>query len=105
MTQKTENKPTPVFHVVEADPEVAFPEMTGDEPCRTTDPEEWFPEQGDNGLTAKRMCLSCPVLVQCRSWALANPSLTDFGIWGGMSRGERIAVRRRETRKALEDAA
>ncbi|MFE7442377.1 WhiB family transcriptional regulator [Streptomyces chartreusis] len=105
MTQKTENKATPVFHVVLADPEVPYPEMTGDEPCRTTDPEEWFPEQGVNGLIAKRMCLSCPILAQCRSWALANPQLADFGIWGGTSRGERIAARRREARKALEAAA
>jgi WhiB family redox-sensing transcriptional regulator len=105
MTQKTENKPTPVFHVVLADPEVPYPEMTGSEPCRTTDPESWFPEQGDNGLIAKRSCLDCPVLAQCRNWALANPQLADFGIWGGMSRAERIAVRRRQARQALEAAA
>lgn len=105
MTQNTANKPSPVFHVVLADPEVAFPEMTGAEPCRQADPEEWFPEQGNNGLAAKRMCFSCPARLECQNWALANPQLAAEGIWGGMTRSERNAVRRNQTRQALEATA
>ncbi|QDN84363.1 WhiB family transcriptional regulator [Streptomyces sp. RLB3-6] len=106
MTQKTADKPTPVFHTVLADPEVPFPELTGGEPCRQTDSESWFPEQGDNGGFARSLCLtSCPVLQECRSWALANPQLASDGIWGGMTRSERNAVRRRQALQSLEAAA
>ncbi|MEH0589820.1 WhiB family transcriptional regulator [Streptomyces sp. B21-106] len=100
MAQTTNEKPTPVINIVPADPEVPYPEMTGAEPCRQGDSEDWFPEQGVNGLAAKRACLSCPVMLACRSWALANPHLADFGIWGGMSRGERNALRRNSMRRA-----
>lgn len=112
MTQATKNtltavknKPSPIFHIVVADPDVPYPEMTGAEPCRQADSEDWFPEQGVNGLAAKRACFSCPVVAQCLNWALANPQLADFGIWGGTTRSERIAIRRRQARQALESAA
>lgn len=104
MTQETENKPSPVFHVVTADPEVPFPEITGSEPC-LQDPESWFPEQGDNGGIAKRLCFSCPARLECQNWALSNPQLAAEGIWGGMTRSERNAVRRRQALQALEATA
>lgn len=52
----------------------------------------WFPERGSNGRAAKRVCAGCPVRAQCRAWALAQgPDL--HGIWAGMDRRERNAVR------------
>jgi hypothetical protein len=83
--------PTPYF--VPADSAVPYPAMTGDEPCRQ-DPETWFPEQGQNGTVAQALCHTCPVLAQCRRWALANPQLASDGIWGGMTRSQRAAERR-----------
>jgi WhiB family redox-sensing transcriptional regulator len=41
---------------------------------------------------AKAVCAGCPVLSACRAWALANPSLTGFGVWGGVSEQERALV-------------
>jgi hypothetical protein len=41
---------------------------------------------------AVRMCTRyCPVLSQCRAWALAQPS--QPGVLGGMTRRERLAAR------------
>ena len=41
---------------------------------------------------AKAVCTGCPVLEQCRTYALARPTLS--GIWGGTSDRERQALRR-----------
>ncbi|MCX4682586.1 WhiB family transcriptional regulator [Streptomyces sp. NBC_01433] len=98
MTQKTDGTPTPVITIPLADPSVPFPEMTGGEPCRQ-DPDFWFPEQGVNAGPPKAFCRTCFVLADCRTWALANPHLAGEGIWGGMSRTERNAVRRNAMRR------
>jgi hypothetical protein len=45
-----------------------------------------------------RICARCPVMWQCRDWALANPSLAEFGVWGGLSEAERRSLRRRAVR-------
>ncbi|WP_281944690.1 WhiB family transcriptional regulator [Streptomyces olivaceus] len=99
MTQKTQEKPTSVIAIPLADPSVPFPELTGDEPCRQY-PDFWFPEQGVNAGPPKALCLTCPVLADCRAWALANPHLAGEGIWGAMSRAERNAVNRNAMRRA-----
>ncbi|MFE0453124.1 WhiB family transcriptional regulator [Streptomyces sp. NPDC058914] len=82
-----------------ADPAVPYPQMTGAEPCRQTDPEEWFPEHGHNA-TAVRLCGSCPLAADCRKWALANPTLASDGIWGGLTRAQRHALLRSNLRTA-----
>jgi WhiB family redox-sensing transcriptional regulator len=41
---------------------------------------------------AKLICASCPVLTQCRAYALDAGE--PYGIWGGLTEGERDAVRR-----------
>ena len=38
---------------------------------------------------AKQVCKDCPVLLQCRSHALA--AREPYGVWGGMSEDERLA--------------
>ncbi len=43
---------------------------------------------------AKALCLSCPVMQECRDWALANSSLTTHGIWGGLTPQQRRTHRR-----------
>jgi WhiB family redox-sensing transcriptional regulator len=67
----------------------------------TDDPDLWFPA----GLTApyhaqihqaKTTCLRCPVLRECREWALTHG--TDDGIWGGLDWEELRLLRRRERR-------
>lgn len=71
--------------------------------CLEEDPELFFPI-GNSGpaqaqiAEAKAVCARCPVLAQCRAWALANPKLAEFGVFGGLSEDERCAAARRARR-------
>lgn len=40
---------------------------------------------------AKDLCGRCPALVECRSYALDTAE--PFGIWGGLTEGERRAMK------------
>lgn len=53
--------------------------------CRQVDPELWFPEKGDAGNEAKRVCGRCPVEAECLEFAIQT--VQRAGIWGG--KGER----------------
>ncbi|QSE87597.1 WhiB family transcriptional regulator (plasmid) [Rhodococcus pseudokoreensis] len=55
--------------------------------CRVTDPEAFFPETGENGRPAKRVCAGCEVREACLAEALAHDE--RFGIWGGLTTAER----------------
>jgi WhiB family redox-sensing transcriptional regulator len=63
--------------------------------CAQVDPELWFPEKGGTPEPAKRVCAVCPVLSECRAYALANIEL--FGVWGGLSDKDRRRMRRMKT--------
>ncbi|MEU2855529.1 WhiB family transcriptional regulator [Streptomyces syringium] len=69
--------------------------------CREEDPELFFPV-GNTGSTvlqieeAKAVCRRCPVMEQCLQWALESGQ--DAGVWGGLSEGERRALKRRAAR-------
>ena len=69
----------------------------GDPICRTTDPEVWFPEQGDGSKgsvrQAKKWCKECPVQMECLAYAVANREA--FGIWGGLTVEERSKMNSR----------
>ena len=60
--------------------------------CRGMTPEIFFPESGATLAPARRVCAGCPVAQECRSVAIADPSLQ--GIWGGTSARERDRLRR-----------
>lgn len=70
--------------------------------CAEEDPELFFPV-GTSGpaeqdlMAAKRVCFRCPVLEQCRRWALDTGQAS--GVWGGMGEDERSRWRHR-TRRA-----
>ncbi|WP_405192697.1 WhiB family transcriptional regulator [Streptomyces anthocyanicus] len=71
-----------------------FP-TTGAEPCAGQD--IFFPDDYQNAVEveeAKALCASCPILVTCRTWALAHPTLTTHGIWGGFTPQQRRRHRR-----------
>ncbi|WP_306189098.1 WhiB family transcriptional regulator [Streptomyces sp. MK5] len=63
--------------------------------CRFEDPELFFP-LGDGLLSlrqteeARAVCRRCPVLRECRTFALRNGEYD--GVWGGMTAGERRAT-------------
>jgi WhiB family redox-sensing transcriptional regulator len=64
--------------------------------CRGTDTNVFFPGRG-KGRTdqAIRICARCPVLTECRQWALNLDEPTAVGIVGGMTAAARRAARAR----------
>lgn len=58
--------------------------------CAETDPEEFFPDQGESSETAKKVCQGCPARKTCLAYALDNA--IPYGVWGGMSAAEREAL-------------
>ena len=71
------------------------PNFTGFEPCATTDPELFFPENGPGGISTKRLRAICDgcrlsIYAECREWAVWNER---WGFWGGMTATEREAER------------
>lgn len=70
--------------------------------CRQVGGDAWFPDQGDNSLSAKKVCKACPVRQECLEYALDHAELE--GLWGGV--GERMRRKLRADRAAgLEVAA
>jgi WhiB family redox-sensing transcriptional regulator len=61
--------------------------------CADMDTDLWFPDAGDTGATAKRICAGCPVRVLCLNYALDNGE--QHGIWGGKSKQERRLLLRK----------
>ena len=61
--------------------------------CKGVDAAIFFPPRGANNRSnwAKQICNTCPVLNQCRAYALSNGE--RFGIWGGLSERERRLIR------------
>jgi|ERR1700675_901086 WhiB family transcriptional regulator, redox-sensing transcriptional regulator len=55
--------------------------------CKTMEPEQFFPHDGDGVREAQRICAICPVKLACLAYALDN-RLND-GVWGGASEQER----------------
>jgi WhiB family redox-sensing transcriptional regulator len=73
--------------------------------CRDADPDLFFPEGAAGPALrtaeqAKRLCETCPVQVRCLDWALDHHAA--FGIWGGLTEGERRDLRHALTRTPYE---
>ena len=64
-------------------------------PCMVTDPELWFPSHDEDYTPrmAKKFCGECPVRQQCLEYALKVNE--QYGVWGGLSVKERLALRDR----------
>jgi len=65
--------------------------------CRDLPSEMFFHPDGERGPrrrnrenTAKAVCASCPVITACRAHALAVQE--PYGIWGGLSEDDRLAI-------------
>lgn len=56
------------------------------------DPEKWFSNSRARRAEAVAVCLTCPVMTQCLSWALEADQM--FGVWGAMDL-ENVRLRRR----------
>jgi WhiB family redox-sensing transcriptional regulator len=67
--------------------------------CASVNPENFTSPFGVNGVArAKAVCLRCPVRVTCLEFALASDQ--SFGIWGGLTDGERAKLRAARARPA-----
>ena len=77
-----------------------FPVLSEKPSCQDYPLEWWFPEEiggkskawsrTPNALKARSICEDCPVLMECRNYALAYLGLA--GIWGGLDHQERKAL-------------
>ncbi|MFE7118528.1 WhiB family transcriptional regulator [Streptomyces sp. NPDC057654] len=75
--------------------------------CREEEPELFFPIGNTTPALlqteeAKDVCRRCPVMEQCRRWALETAE--EYGIWGGLSENERSAARRRAARRSRRNS-
>jgi WhiB family transcriptional regulator, redox-sensing transcriptional regulator len=70
--------------------------------CRGMNPAVFFPTDGAGFEAARRVCLDCPVRVECLEYALANH--IDQGAWGGTSERERRRILRRRRALVARDA-
>jgi WhiB family transcriptional regulator, redox-sensing transcriptional regulator len=61
--------------------------------CTQTDPEAFYPNQGQSPQRAKAICTLCPVENSCLEFALRNNE--NFGVWGGCSEREREVLRKK----------
>ena len=66
---------------------------------------ERHPDRVKREKVAKEVCAGCPVIDDCREWSIgpieSGAGLTaKCGVWGGLNEDERVAERRRRTRKA-----
>ncbi|MGM0386468.1 MAG: WhiB family transcriptional regulator [Actinomycetota bacterium] len=74
--------------------------------CRDADTELFFHPEGERGGTrrrrdqaAKAICSRCPVIQECRTHALAVRE--PYGVWGGLSEEERVAIIVRRKAQAI----
>jgi WhiB family redox-sensing transcriptional regulator len=60
--------------------------------CAQVDPEAWYVERGGDTAPAKAVCRGCTVRDQCLAMALDRNEM--WGVWGGLSRQERLRAAR-----------
>lgn len=56
------------------------------------DPDLWFKDDGVE--EAKKLCWDCPARKPCLFEALTSPAVGDWGVFGGATWDERLAMRR-----------
>lgn len=61
--------------------------------CAQTDPELFFPEQGQSPKQAKQVCMCCDVRPECAEHAITAPA-NPRGVWGATTHHERQQIRR-----------
>lgn len=67
--------------------------------CRDYPPSVFFPSDGVGVDNARKICATCPVVEECKTYALDNR--IDHGVWGGCSERERRRILKRRRQTAL----
>jgi hypothetical protein len=71
-------------------------------PCRA-DADAMFPGSNEQDIDyAKSFCRRCPAVESCLQWALETGE--QYGVWGGLSEKERLALKQRPVRPISIDA-
>jgi WhiB family redox-sensing transcriptional regulator len=75
---------------------IHIPKFYASAPCAEVGGDVWFPEK-EKGASAssddaKAMCAACPFRVECAELAITDH--INFGIWGGTTPRQRVAIRR-----------
>lgn len=65
-----------------------------DAACSPDNAHRFFPSHGQHSKPAKDICAACPVITQCRNYAINSPDIL-YGVWGGMSEEDMREERRR----------
>ena len=70
-----------------------YPDYTGREPCRSTDPEAFYCEYHSPSLkkSLAKICGGCEIQAECAEYAIWSESV---GYWGGLSAPQRRKIRR-----------
>lgn len=55
--------------------------------CESEDVSTFFPVDRAGAKLAIEICQTCPIMHECRDYALVND--LDYGIWGGMTPSQR----------------
>jgi hypothetical protein len=79
-----------------------FPRLVGSEPCQDSanDPNLWSSNDSADRAAAQLLCRSgCPTREQCLAWAIDHPTESGDDIWAGTTKGRRVSLRRKFTRK------
>ena len=73
-----------------------YPDFTGPEPCTELGPELYQIDHYTPSMLQqlKEACMSCDMLIPCRSWSLHHEGRAN-GFWAGMTGEERQKERRR----------
>lgn len=70
---------------------VNLPAVTGNEACLPVeDPDIFFSDFALDIALAKDICAECPMIQSCRNYAMKHE---DYGVWGGLTAGERFKLR------------
>lgn len=72
-----------------------------DAACKGLDHGIFFQERGKSSRRAKQICLDCPVIIDCRDYAMGITTKypQKFGVWGGMTYKQRIKERPKRIRE------
>ena len=79
-----------------------YPRFTGREPCRSTDPEAFYPEvfSPEHDRAIREICEWCPMREPCADWGMRHET---HGYWGGLSPADRRKIRRKRGRPLQSD--
>lgn len=97
---------------IAADTRIPFPDSDQPLACRT-DPVLFAIEDVSTAddprareratAQAKKACSTCPVVTACLKWALANPDLTQTGVWAATTKRERKRLRKQLVARLGDD--